>query len=102
MGGAESIDIEVVYALASRQRVVSLRVSVGTTAVDAVRRSGLLGQFPEIALETAKLGIHGRRVTHDHAVSAGDRVEIYRPLTADPKIVRRQRATRPPSVVRPR
>jgi len=94
MGGAESIEIEVAYASPARQRIVSLRVDAGTTAADAVRLSGLIREFPEIALETAKIGIHGRRVTYDHPVSAGDRVEIYRPLVADPKKIRRQRAER--------
>lgn len=94
MGGAESIEVEVAYASPARQRIVSLRVNAGTTAADAVRLSGLLREFPEITLETAKLGIHGRRVAHDDVVSAGDRVEIYRPLVADPKMVRRQRAER--------
>ncbi len=99
---AAEIEIHVVYALPSRQPVVSLRVSAGTTAVDAVRQSGLLSQHPEIALDTVKLGIYGRRVAPDHAVSAGDRVEIYRPLTADPKAVRRERAERSKSAGRPK
>lgn len=94
MAGAETIGVYVVYALPSRQRVVSLQVTAGTTAVDAVCQSGLLAEFPEIGLERARLGVFGRRVNPDHVLSEGDRVEVYRPLTADPKAVRRERAER--------
>lgn len=92
MAGANTTGIQVVYALPAGQRVIALRVGAGTTASESVRRSGLLTEFPEIDLGSTRLGIFGRRVPHDHVVSEGDRVEVYRPLTADPKAVRRERA----------
>jgi len=94
MAGARTIDIQVVYALPARHRLIALRVDADTTVAESVRRSGLLAEFPEIDLGSARLGIFGRRVPHDHVVAEGDRVEVYRPLTADPKAVRRERAER--------
>ena len=92
MGAAEGLDVQVAYALPERQVVVPVRVEAGTRAVDAIRQSGILAQFPQIDLSRAKLGIYGSRVSGDHVVSAGDRIEIYRALVADPKTARRQRA----------
>jgi len=89
---AEWIDVDVAYALPDRQRVVPVRVAAGTRVVDAIRQSGILAQFPQIDLSQAKLGIFGRKVPGDQVVSAGDRIEIYRALVADPKAARRQRA----------
>lgn len=92
MGAAEGLDVQVAYALPDRQVVVPVRVEAGARTVDAIRQSGILAQFPQIDLSRAKLGIYGRRVSGDHVVSAGDRIEIYRALLADPKTARRQRA----------
>ncbi len=92
MGAAEGLDVQVAYALPDRQLVLPVRVAAGTRVVDAIRQSGILAQFPQIDLSRAKLGIYGRRVPGDHVVSAGDRIEIYRALVADPKTARRQRA----------
>lgn len=89
---APSIEVAVACATPERQCVVELQVPAGTSAAEAVRRSAILAAFPAIDLAQAKLGIFGRRVPHEHIVAAGDRVEIYRPLTADPKTVRRERA----------
>ena len=86
--------IEVVYALPDRQVVVTLRAQAGTTAGDAIRLSQLAERFKEIDLATAPIGIHGRVVERATVLSDGDRVEIYRPLVADPKQVRRRRAAR--------
>lgn len=86
------IDIEVAYATPQRQTVVRLRLPPGSTVRQAVEQSGLLAEFPEISLETCKLGVFGRLRKAGDALEPGDRVEIYRPLIADPKLARRQRA----------
>jgi uncharacterized protein len=89
------IDIEVAYATPRRQAVVRLRLPPGTTLRQAVERSGLLAEFPEISLESCKLGVFGRPRKAGDLLEAGDRVEIYRPLIADPKQARRARARKP-------
>ena len=93
MGDAEHFEVEVAYALPERQVILPLAVPAGTTIEEAIRQSGILERFPEIDLERQQYGIFGKLVTHaEHVLRAGDRVEIYRPLTADPKEVRKQRA----------
>ena len=92
MGYAERFSVEVVYALPLEQHRIRLRVAAGTTVARAIAQSGLLARFPEIDPANARLGIHSRRVTPDTVVHAGDRIEIYRPLVADPKTARRARA----------
>jgi uncharacterized protein len=89
-----SLRIEVVYALPAGEDAVSLRLAPGATAADAVRASGLAERHPEIDLERQKIGIHGRVVKREARLSDGDRVEIYRPLLAEPKEARRRRALR--------
>jgi putative ubiquitin-RnfH superfamily antitoxin RatB of RatAB toxin-antitoxin module len=84
--------IEVVYALPDRQRVVGLALTEGLTAMGAVRASGLLEEFPELDAASLELGVWGRRVAADEHLRAGDRVEIYRPLRADPRAARRAAA----------
>lgn len=87
-----SIRVEVAYARPERQHLVELEVAVGTTAGEAVRSSGLLDEYP--ALDTADIGVFGEPVAASHVLEDGDRVEIYRPLVADPRDVRRERARR--------
>jgi uncharacterized protein len=86
------IQVDVVYALARRQKVVSVSLPEGATVKEAVERSGLLAEFPEIDLAKSKLGIWNKLAKPDAALRDKDRVEIYRPLIADPKEVRKQRA----------
>lgn len=86
------IEIEVACATPRRQVVVSLGVPEGCTVGEAVARSGVLRQFPELDLEGCKLGVFGSLRKPEDPVAAGDRVEIYRVLIADPKQARRQRA----------
>jgi putative ubiquitin-RnfH superfamily antitoxin RatB of RatAB toxin-antitoxin module len=86
------IHVEIVYALAQRQKVVPMNVPDGTTIKEAIERSGLLAEFPEIDLTKNKLGIWNKLAKPDAVLRDKDRVEIYRPLIADPKEVRRQRA----------
>lgn len=90
------VKIEVAYALADRQRLLSLEVPVGTSVREAAMRSGMDRYFPGLDLASAPLGIFGKAVPKPEAraVEAGERVEIYRPLIADPKEVRKQRAAR--------
>lgn len=85
------IAVEVVYALPERQTLLALHVPVGTTAQEAVALSGLLRQYPELDLAQHKLGLFGKVSAADTVLREGDRVEIYRPLLADPKEVRRRR-----------
>ena len=86
------IAVEVAYALPDWQEIIALEVEPGTTAREAVARSAINRSFPEINVERVELGIFGKAVKPDHPLHAGDRVEIYRPLIADPKAVRKQRA----------
>jgi uncharacterized protein len=86
------ISIEVAYALPGQQVIIPLEVDEGATIDAAVRASGLLEKYPEINLEMNKVGIFGKLAKLDAMVRDRDRVEIYRPLIADPKEVRRQRA----------
>jgi putative ubiquitin-RnfH superfamily antitoxin RatB of RatAB toxin-antitoxin module len=91
MAADASFGIEVVYARQEEQVVIALTVPAGTTAGGAVERSGLAARFPEITGDL-KLGVFGKAVTAETPLAPGDRVEIYRPLTADPKQARRGRA----------
>ena len=90
--GPGFIAVEVVYALPTRQLLLPLRVPAGTTALEAVKRSDIETQFEGLDASRCTLGVFGRKVDADHVLADGDRVEIYRPLTADPKEVRRQLA----------
>ncbi|UVK99503.1 RnfH family protein [Pseudomonas sp. B21-048] len=90
------IKVEVVYAAVDRQVLLSVTVPVGATVRDALLRSGLNGQFPELDLGSCPVGIFGKVIAEPgiRPVQAGDRLEIYRPLLADPKEVRRLRAAK--------
>jgi putative ubiquitin-RnfH superfamily antitoxin RatB of RatAB toxin-antitoxin module len=88
----KSIPVEIAYALPSQQIILKLHVEAGATAEQAIRVSGILEKFPEIDLEQNKIGIFGKLSKPDSVLREHDRVEIYRPLIADPKEVRRQRA----------
>lgn len=86
------ITVEVAYALPTEQLIVPLNVQQGTTAEQAILSSGILKKFPEIDLTLNKTGIFGKLAKLDTVLRHHDRVEIYRPLIADPKEVRKQRA----------
>ena len=86
------IQVEVIYALAARQKIKVVHMPEGATVQQAIEQSGLLNEFPEIDLTKNKLGIWNKLAKADATVRDKDRVEIYRPLIADPKEVRRQRA----------
>ena len=85
--------IEVIYALPERQELVTLDLPENSTAQQAVEASGLLQKYPDIELGGRnKLGVYAKLVKADTVLRDRDRVEIYRPLIADPKEVRRQKA----------
>lgn len=86
------INVEVAYALPEKQVILPLQVMPGTTLEEAIHLSEILKQFPQINLEESKFGIFGKLAKKDTVLHDGDRVEIYRPLIADPKAVRKQRA----------
>lgn len=86
------IAVEVACALPEKQEIIMLEVEPGTTAREAVAISAISRSFPEIDVESAELGIFGKAIKPDYKLHEGDRVEIYRPLIADPKEVRRKRA----------
>lgn len=87
--------VEVAYARPERQLILGVEVEAGMRLDEVVHRSGLLEQFPEIDLQRNKLGVFGKLRKPDDRVRPGDRIEIYRPLLADPKESRRRRAARP-------
>ena len=86
------INIEVVYALPDEQTLFKQSVSEGATVAEAIRLCGILEKYPEIDLAANKLGIFGKLTKADTVLRDKDRIEIYRPLIADPKEVRRKRA----------
>lgn len=99
MSDVEMITVEVAYALLHKQKIIELLVEPGTTALQAVERSGIVDVFPEIDIASAKMGLFGQALgtkgmkkAPEYIVQPGDRIEIYRPLQADPKEVRRKRA----------
>jgi putative ubiquitin-RnfH superfamily antitoxin RatB of RatAB toxin-antitoxin module len=89
---SDKINIEVVYALPDEQILLKRSVPAGTTVAEAIQASGVLDKHPEIDLASNKLGIFGKLTKADAVVRDKDRIEIYRPLIADPKEVRRKRA----------
>jgi len=98
---SKTIAVEVVYALPHEQRLMNLLVEPGTTALQALELSGIPREYPEVDPQTAKLGIFGQAlgtkglaVASEYVLQPGDRVEVYRPLIADPKEARKQRAAK--------
>lgn len=89
---AERINVEVAAALPERQVVVPLTVPAGTTLAEAVSRADLPARLPGLEVDQSRLGIFGKKHRPDTVLQDGDRAEVYRPLTADPKEVRRQLA----------
>ena len=86
------VNVEVAYAKPDEQVIVVLAIPEGATVDAAIKASGLLERFPEIALSEINAGIFGVACKLDRLVKEGDRIEIYRPLLHDPKEARRQRA----------
>ena len=87
-----TLHIEVVYATQQRQTVIPLTVAEGTTVEAAIQQSGILAKYPELDASPLKTGIYSKACKLDTVLRDKDRVEIYRPLIADPKEIRKQRA----------
>ncbi|MGH6691431.1 MAG: RnfH family protein [Gammaproteobacteria bacterium] len=90
----ETLTVEVVFALLLEQDCAVVELPDGSSVRDAIARSGVAARQPTIDLGACRVGIWGRTAALDDRVRDGDRVEIYRPLQADPKETRRQRARR--------
>ena len=88
----DDILIEVAYATPDKQIILECRVDAGISVRDAVRGSGIERHFAEIDPDSCDIGVFGKVVAADYELQDGDRIEIYRPLIADPKEIRRQRA----------
>ena len=86
------LHIQVCYAKTDQQLLHDLTVPAGTTLHEAIKQSGALVAMPEIDLATCRVGVYGKLKALDTVLQEGDRVEIYRPLIADPKESRRRRA----------
>ncbi len=89
---SELVNVEVVYALPEKQVLLTVKVAPGSTIEQALEQSGVLRRFPELELATIKVGIYSHILPLATPLSGGERIEIYRPLTADPREMRRKRA----------
>ncbi|WP_117233605.1 RnfH family protein [Vibrio maerlii] len=89
---SDMIHVEVVYALPHEQRVFTLVVNKNMTVEEIIQQSGVLSLYPDVDLKKNKVGVFSRNVKLDAMVRDKDRIEIYRPLLADPKEIRRKRA----------
>lgn len=90
----ETINVEVAYARSEEQIVKEIKAVQGITVEEAINQSGIMDEFPEINLSVNKVGVFGKAAKLDTALHPGDRVEIYRPLIADPKEARKKRAAK--------
>ena len=86
------INVEVAYARVSEQKIIALQVEEGSTVLSVIQQSGVLALFPEIDLRKQKVGVFSKARDLSDVVKAGERVEIYRGLTIDPKEARRAKA----------
>lgn len=82
--------VQIVYATPARQTVLSVELAEGATVQQAIDTSGIMKKFPEIDLSTQKVGIFSKPTPLDAVLEDGARIEIYRPITADPKTVKRR------------
>jgi len=88
------MEVEVAYATPQKQVLIKVEAPAGCTVSEAIELSGIRTRFPGIEINPQALGIFSRKVSPDQVLRDGDRVEIYRPLIADPKEMRKQRAQR--------
>ncbi len=89
----ERLNVEVAYAEPEKQLIKLLEIKAGSTAIEAVRQSGIFEEFANLQdSNELELGIFGQKCEHGEVLQAGDRVEIYRPLSVDPKEARRLKA----------
>jgi len=87
-----TLDIEIAYALEDKQIILTLNIDESTKPREAIKASEILAHFPDVDLDAVDIGVFGKAVKADYQLQQGDRIELYRPLIADPKEVRRQRA----------
>lgn len=87
-----NIPIEVIYGTEKTYKLIALEVPTNTTLEAAIQQSGILALFPEIDLQKQKIGVFSKQKQLSDTVNAGDRIEIYRPLTIDPMDARRAKA----------
>lgn len=92
MAKVKTMSVEIAYARPDIQVVIALEVPVGTTLGQTLELSRIRQRFPEIDLDNNQVGIFGELRTLSSVLNPGDRVEVYRPLLADPRVMRRQRA----------
>ena len=90
----DMITVGVAHATLAKQLWIKIRLPVGATLMDANDESGILKEFTDIDLDAQKVGVFGREAKLDTVLNHGDRVEIYRPITADPKKVKRKKVER--------
>ena len=88
----ETLTVEITYALPEKQTLFSFEVPVGTTLNEGIELSGIKVIHPELDLDTMKVGIFGKIAPRERILEEKDRIELYRPLFADPKEIRKQRA----------
>lgn len=98
----EALQVYVCYATPEREWLRPMQVPPGTTIGEAIERSGVLQDFPEINLTTQPVGVYAKKKTLDTVLRERDRIEIYRPLVADPKDSRRKRAAKKESNAAPK
>ena len=89
---SSQINVEVTYGLADKQSLLSFKAGEGVTVEEAIKQSGILEEYPDIDLTKNKVGVFGKLTKLSQPLRDKDRVEIYRPLIADPKEVRKKRA----------
>jgi len=96
MEKSKLINVEVAYALPKKQMIIPVKVPEGTTVLEAARLSGIADQFEGLDLDQSPMGVFGKSVRDpaEEVLNEGDRVELYRPLLADPKAVRAKRAAK--------
>ena len=87
-----TIEVELVYATPMQQYVTKMTVPIGSTAREVIEKSDFLSRFADIDLSKNRVGVYSRLIELDAVLNDGDRLEIYRPLRADPKAVRRKLA----------
>ncbi len=88
----EQIKVEVAFAKLDEQLILTVQAAPGITVQQAIEQSGILERFPEIEIGINRVGVFGKVAKLDAVLQPGDRVEIYRPLIADPKAQRKKRA----------
>ncbi|MGK0298298.1 MAG: putative ubiquitin-RnfH superfamily antitoxin RatB of RatAB toxin-antitoxin module [Gammaproteobacteria bacterium] len=88
------INVDIAYATEKYVELISVKVNRGASVMEAIHQSGIMQLYPEADIKIGNIGIYSKICSEDTQLTDGDRIEIYRPLKADPKEARRKRATR--------